>query len=112
MKLITAVVKPFKLDDVKDALKAAGVTGMTVTEVRGFGRQGGHTETYRGAEYKIDFVPKVAIDLVVDDAQVDAVVEVITQSAATGKIGDGKVWVTNAERLIRIRTGEEGADAV
>jgi nitrogen regulatory protein PII len=112
MKLITAVVKPFKLDDVKDALKAAGVTGMTVTEVRGFGRQGGHTETYRGAEYKIDFVPKVAIDLVVDDDHVDAVVDVITQAAATGKIGDGKVWVTNAERLIRIRTGEEGADAV
>jgi nitrogen regulatory protein PII len=112
MKLITAVVKPFKLDDVKDALKAAGVTGMTVTEVRGFGRQGGHTETYRGAEYKIDFVPKVAIDLVVDDGNVDAVVDVITQAAATGKIGDGKVWVTNAERLVRIRTGEEGADAV
>ena len=101
-------VKPFKLDDVKDALKAAGVSGMTVTEVRGFGRQGGHTETYRGAEYKIDFVPKVAIDLVVDDGHVDA----ITQAAATGKIGDGKVWVTNAERLVRIRTGEEGADAV
>jgi nitrogen regulatory protein P-II 1 len=112
MKLITAVVKPFKLDDVKDALKAAGVTGMTVTEVRGFGRQGGHTETYRGAEYKIDFVPKVAIDLVVDDGQVDAVVEAITQAASTGKIGDGKVWVTNAERLVRIRTGEEGAEAV
>ena len=112
MKLITAVVKPFKLDDVKDALKTAGINGMTVTEVRGFGRQGGHTETYRGAEYKIDFVPKVAIDLVVDDGQVDAVVEAITQAAATGKIGDGKVWVTNAERLVRIRTGEEGADAV
>jgi nitrogen regulatory protein P-II 1 len=112
MKLITAVVKPFKLDDVKDALKAAGITGMTVTEVRGFGRQGGHTETYRGAEYKIDFVPKVAIDLVVDDGHVDAVVEAITLAAATGKIGDGKVWVTNAERLVRIRTGEEGADAV
>jgi nitrogen regulatory protein P-II 1 len=112
MKLITAVVKPFKLDDVKDALKAAGIAGMTVTEVRGFGRQGGHTETYRGAEYKIDFVPKVAIDLVVDDAQVDAVVDVITQAAATGKIGDGKVWVTDVSRLVRIRTGEEGADAV
>ena len=112
MKLITAVVKPFKLDDVKDALKAAGISGMTVTEVRGFGRQGGHTETYRGAEYKIDFVPKVAIDLVVDDGHVDAVVDAIRQAAATGKIGDGKVWVTNAERLVRIRTGEEGADAV
>jgi nitrogen regulatory protein PII len=112
MKLITAVVKPFKLDDVKDALKAAGIAGMTVTEVRGFGRQGGHTETYRGAEYKIDFVPKVAIDLVVDDAQVDSVVDVITQAAATGKIGDGKVWVTDVARLVRIRTGEEGVDAV
>ena len=112
MKLITAVVKPFKLDDVKDALKAAGITGRTVTEVRGFGRQGGHTETYRGAEYKIDFVPKVAIDLVVEDDQVDAAVDTIVQSAATGKIGDGKVWVTDVSRLIRIRTGEEGADAV
>ncbi len=112
MKLITAVVKPFKLDDVKDALKAAGIAGMTVTEVRGFGRQGGHTETYRGAEYKIDFVPKVAIDLVVDDAQVDAAVEAITSAAATGKIGDGKVWITNVDRLVRIRTGEEGTDAV
>jgi nitrogen regulatory protein P-II 1 len=112
MKLITAVVKPFKLDDVKDALKAAGIAGMTVTEVRGFGRQGGHTETYRGAEYKIDFVPKVAIDLVVDDAQVDMAIDAITSAAATGKIGDGKVWVTDVTRLIRIRTGEEGADAV
>ena len=112
MKLITAVVKPFKLDDVKDALKVAGIAGMTVTEVRGFGRQGGHTETYRGAEYKIDFVPKVAIDLVVDDAQVDAAIEAITSAAATGKIGDGKVWVTEVTRLIRIRTGEEGAAAV
>ncbi len=112
MKLITAVIKPFKLDDVKDALKAAGITGMTVTEVRGFGRQGGHTETYRGAEYRIDFVPKVAIDLVVDDALVDVAVDAIGQSAATGKIGDGKIWVIPAERLIRIRTGEEGADAV
>ncbi len=112
MKLITAVVKPFKLDDVKDALKAVGIAGMTVTEVRGFGRQGGHTETYRGAEYKIDFVPKVAIDLVVDDAQVDTAIDAIKTAAATGKIGDGKVWVTDVGRLIRIRTGEEGADAV
>ena len=112
MKLITAVVKPFKLDDVKDALKTAGIAGMTVTEVRGFGRQGGHTETYRGAEYKIDFVPKVAIDLVVDDALVDTAIDAITSAAATGKIGDGKVWVTDVGRLIRIRTGEEGADAV
>jgi len=112
MKLITAIVKPFKLDDVKDALKAAGIAGMTVTEVRGFGRQGGHTETYRGAEYKIDFVPKVSVEIVVDDAQVDAVVDTLVQSATTGKIGDGKVWVTDVSRLVRIRTGEEGADAV
>ena len=112
MKLITAVVKPFKLDDVKDALKATGIAGMTVTEVRGFGRQGGHTETYRGTEYQIDFVPKVSIELVVDDGQVDSVVDTILQAASTGKIGDGKVWVTDVDRLVRIRTGEEGADAV
>jgi nitrogen regulatory protein PII len=112
MKLITAVIKPFKLDDVKEALKTAGVAGLTVSEVRGFGRQGGHTETYRGAEYKIDFVPKVAVEIVVDDAQVDQVLETITASAATGKIGDGKIWVTPVDRLIRIRTGEEGPDAV
>ncbi len=112
MKLITAVVKPFKLDDIKDALKAAGIAGMTVTEVRGFGRQGGHTETYRGAEYQIDFVPKVSIELVIDDGNVDTVVDTILQAASTGKIGDGKIWVTDVDRLIRIRTGEEGADAV
>jgi nitrogen regulatory protein P-II 1 len=112
MKLITAVIKPFKLDDVKGALKNAGAAGMTVTEVRGFGRQGGHTETYRGAEYQIDFVPKVSIELVVDDSQVDSIVETIATAAATGKIGDGKIWVTSVERLIRIRTGEEGSDAV
>ena len=112
MKLITAIVKPFKLDDVKAAVKAAGVTGITVTEVRGFGRQGGHTEVYRGAEYTIDFVPKVMLELVVDDAVVDTVVEAITSSAATGKIGDGKIWVTSVERLVRIRTGEEGTDAI
>ena len=112
MKLITAIVKPFKLDDVKDAVKAAGVTGITVTEVRGFGRQGGHTEVYRGAEYNIDFVPKVKLELVVDDAIVDTVVETLTAAATTGKIGDGKIWVTTVERLVRIRTGEEGADAI
>jgi nitrogen regulatory protein P-II 1 len=112
MKLITAVIKPFKLDDVKDALKASGIAGMTVTEVRGFGRQGGHTETYRGAEYKIDFVPKMSVELVVDDAAADSVVDTIIQAAATGKIGDGKVWVTDVSRLVRIRTGEEGGDAV
>jgi nitrogen regulatory protein P-II 1 len=112
MKLITAIVKPFKLDDVKAAVKAAGVTGITVTEVRGFGRQGGHTEVYRGAEYTIDFVPKVMLELVVDDAIVDTVIEAITSSAATGKIGDGKIWVSSVDRLVRIRTGEEGADAI
>ena len=112
MKLVTAVVKPFKLDDIKDALKAAGITGITVTEVRGFGRQGGHTETYRGAEYKIDFVPKVAMEVVVDEGTVDTVVDTIKQAAATGKIGDGKIWVSDVERIVRIRTGEEGADAV
>lgn len=112
MKLITAIIKPFKLDDVKDALKAVGVSGITVTEVRGFGRQGGHTETYRGAEYKIDFVPKVSLDIVADDANVDEIVDVILSAASTGKIGDGKVWVSDVDRLIRIRTGEEGVDAV
>ncbi|MGH9134433.1 MAG: P-II family nitrogen regulator [Ilumatobacteraceae bacterium] len=112
MKLITAVIKPFKLDDVKDALKAAGITGITVGEVRGFGRQGGHTETYRGAEYQIDFVPKVSLQIVADDAQADLVVDTIMRSAATGKIGDGKIWVTDVERVLRIRTGEEGADAL
>ena len=105
MKLITAIVKPFKLDDVKDALKAVGVAGVTVTEVRGFGRQGGHTETYRGAEYKIDFVPKVELTVVVDEATVDAVVDAIAGAAGTGKIGDGKIWVTSVDRLVRIRTG-------
>ena len=112
MKLITAIVKPFKLDDVKDAVKAAGITGITVGEVRGFGRQGGHTETYRGSEYQIDFVPKVCIEIVVDDALVDGVVDVIVAAARTDKIGDGKVWVTDVERLVRIRTGDEGVDAV
>ena len=112
MKLITAVIKPFKLDDVKDALKDAGITGITVSEVRGFGRQGGHTETYRGAEYKIDFVPKVSVEVVVDDSLVDGAVDAIKAGAATGKIGDGKIWVSDVERIVRIRTGEEGADAV
>ena len=112
MKLITAVIKPFKLDEVKDALKASGVTGITVSEVRGFGRQGGHTETYRGAEYQIDFVPKVSMSVVVDDDRVDAVVDTIAGAAKTDKIGDGKIWVTDVDRVVRIRTGEEGADAV
>jgi nitrogen regulatory protein P-II 1 len=112
MKLITAIVKPFKLDDVKAALKEAGVTGMTVTEVQGFGRQAGHTEVYRGAEYTIDFVPKVRIEVLADDGDVDSLVEVLTTAARTGKIGDGKIWVTDAHRIIRIRTGEVDADAL
>ena len=112
MKLITAVVKPFKLDEVKDALKEHGVTGITVTEVRGFGRQGGHTETYRGAEYQIDFVPKASISIVVDEDRVNDIVDVIAASAKTDKIGDGKIWVTDVDRVVRIRTGEEGADAI
>jgi len=111
MKLITAIIKPFKLD-VKDALKAAGVVGMTVSEVKGFGRQGGHTETYRGAEYNVDLVPKVRLELVVDDAIVDQVLETIAASANTGKIGDGKIWVSSVEHLVRIRTGEQGTDAI
>ena len=112
MKLITAVIKPFKLDEVKDALKSNDVTGITVTEVRGFGRQGGHTETYRGAEYKIDFVPKVSVSIVIDDEQVDSIVDIIAGAARTDKIGDGKIWVTDVDRVVRIRTGEEGSDAV
>jgi len=112
MQLITAIVKPFKLDDVKDALKAIGVQGITVSEVRGFGRQGGHTETYRGAEYNIDFVPKVRLEIVVNDSQVDAVVDAIKSSATTGKIGDGKIFVSSIEQVIRIRTGETNESAV
>ena len=112
MRLITAVIKPFKLDEVKDALKSNGIAGMTATEVRGFGRQGGHTETYRGAEYKIDFVPKVRLELVVEESQVDLVVDTIANAASTDKIGDGKIWVTAVERIVRIRTGEEGPSAI
>jgi nitrogen regulatory protein P-II 1 len=112
MKLITAVVKPFKLDEIKTALKEAGVTGMTVTEVQGFGRQSGHTEVYRGAEYTIDFVPKVCIEVLADDGDVERLIEVLTSSARTGKIGDGKVWVTPVEQVARIRTGELGPDAL
>lgn len=111
-KLITAVVKPFKLDEVKTALKDAGVAGITVSEVQGFGRQSGHTEVYRGAEYSIDFVPKVKLEMLVDDAQIDKVVEAVVASARTGKIGDGKVWVTDVDQIVRIRTGEMGADAI
>ena len=112
MKLITAIIKPFVLDDVKSALKAAGVLGLTVSEVKGFGRQGGHTETYRGAEYRIDFVPKVKVETVVDDAAVDQVVDAIVSAARTDKIGDGKIWVTDVGSLVRIRTGERGVDAI
>jgi nitrogen regulatory protein P-II 1 len=112
MKLITAIIKPFKLDDVKTALRGAGVEGMTVSEVRGFGRQGGHTETYRGTEYQIDFVPKVRLEIVVDDSAVDSVAETLAEAARTGKIGDGKIWVTTVESLVRIRTGESGSEAI
>ncbi len=112
MQLITAVIKPFKLDDVKDALAELGVQGMTVSEVQGFGRQGGHSETYRGTEYKVLFTPKTRVEVVVDDGQADAMVAAIVTAARTEKIGDGKVWVTEVGNLIRIRTGERGADAV
>ena len=112
MKLITAIVKPHKLDDVKTALKGAGITGMTVTEVQGFGRQSGHTEVYRGAEYTIDFVPKVKVEVLVDDSATEEVVSAVISSARTGKIGDGKLWVTNVADVVRIRTGERDADAI
>jgi nitrogen regulatory protein P-II 1 len=112
MKLVTAIVKPFKLDDVKDALRGLGVHGMTVSEARGFGRQGGHTETYRGTEYQVDFMPKVRLEIVVADSDVDDVVDVIRNAAATGKIGDGKIWVAPVDSIVRIRTGEQGADAL
>lgn len=112
MKLITAIIKPFKLDDVKAALKDAGVQGMTISEVQGFGRQGGHTEVYRGAEYQVDLVPKVRIELVVDLADAERVANTIVEAARTGKIGDGKVWITDVDRIIRIRTGEMNNDAL
>lgn len=112
MKVVIAVIKPFKLDDVKEALEGIGVQGMTVTDARGFGRQKGHTEVYRGAEYQVDFVPKTRIELAVDDDQVDEVVKAIVTSARTDAIGDGKVWVVPAEQIVRIRTGEKGPDAL
>ncbi len=112
MKMITAIIKPFKLDDVKDALAEAGITGLTITEVRGYGRQKGHTELYRGAEYNVDFVPKTEIKTVVPADQVDTVVDTIVKAARTDKVGDGKIFVTNVDRVIRIRTGEEDADAL
>jgi nitrogen regulatory protein PII len=112
MKMVEAIVKPFKLDEVKEALTKAGVQGMTVEEVKGFGRQKGHTELYRGAEYSVDFLPKVKIQILVPDDKTAKVVEVITDSARTGKIGDGKIFVTSVEEVIRIRTGEKGEDAI
>ena len=112
LKLVTAVIKPFKLDAVKDALSVLGIQGMTVSEVQGFGRQGGHSETYRGTEYKVLFTPKTRIEVVVDDDQADSVVESIVDAARTEKIGDGKVWVTDVDNLIRIRTGERGPEAI
>jgi len=112
MKLVTAIIKPFKLDDVREALSEISVQGITVTEVKGFGRQKGHTELYRGAEYVVDFLPKVKIDVAIDDEQLDRVIEAITKAANTGKIGDGKIFVVNLEQAIRIRTGETGTDAI
>lgn len=112
MKLITAIIKPYKLDEVKNALQAFGVHGLTVTEASGYGRQRGHTEVYRGAEYTIDLVPKIKLDLVVEDHDVDTLIDVIAKAAQTGKIGDGKVWVTPVDSVVRVRTGERGADAL
>ena len=112
MKLVSAIIKPFKLDDVREALSDMGVQGFTVTEVKGFGRQKGHTELYRGAEYVVDFLPKVKVEAAVDDAMVDQVIEAISNSANTGKIGDGKIFVVNLEQAIRIRTGETGSEAL
>jgi nitrogen regulatory protein PII len=112
MKLITAVIKPFKLDEVKEALKGAGVNGITVTEVQGFGRQSGHTEVYRGAEYTVEFVPKIKVEVLADDDQVDAITDALVGSARTEKIGDGKLWITDVGAVQRIRTGEKGPDAI
>lgn len=112
MKLITAVLKPYKLDDVKEALQAIGVKGMTVSEASGFGRQLGHSEIYRGAEYKVDLIPKVRLEVVVDDSDVDSVLNVIVKAANTGSIGDGKVWVSTIDQIVRVRTGERGTEAI
>jgi nitrogen regulatory protein P-II 1 len=112
MKLITAILKPFKLEDVKNALQAHGVTGMTVSEASGFGRQKGHTEVYRGAEYTVDLVPKVRLEVLADDAEAAAVIDVIVKAASTGSIGDGKVWSTPVDQVVRVRTGERGSDAI
>ncbi|MGW5052177.1 P-II family nitrogen regulator [Actinokineospora sp. NPDC004072] len=112
MKLVTAIIKPFTLDEVKAALEQLGVLGMTVSEVQGYGRQKGHTEVYRGAEYSVDFVPKVRVEVLVDDVMGEKVVDAVVEAARTGKIGDGKVWVTPVEAVVRVRTGERGADAI
>ncbi|HBS27459.1 MAG TPA: P-II family nitrogen regulator [Gammaproteobacteria bacterium] len=112
MKLVTAIIKPFKLDDVRQALSEIGVQGITVTEVKGFGRQKGHTELYRGAEYVVDFLPKVKMEIAITAEQVDAVIEAVTTAARTGKIGDGKIFVANLEQTVRIRTGEDGPEAL
>ena len=112
MKLITAILKPFKLDEVKDALQAAGVNGMTVSDASGFGRQRGHTEVYRGAEYTVDLVPKVRLEVLVDDKDAASTVDVIVKAASTGSIGDGKVWTTPVEQVVRVRTGERGPEAI
>lgn len=112
LQLITAIIKPHRLEAVKDALLGVGIKGLTVTEVKGFGRQGGHTETYRGAEYKVDFIPKVKIEVLVDSSESDKVAETVMRAANTGKIGDGKIWVTDVGRSFRIRTGEMGVDAL
>ena len=112
MKLITAIIKPAKVDDIKTALQAGGVKGMTVSETRGFGRQGGHSEVYRGAEYTVDLIPKVRIEVLVDDAEVENIINIILVNANTGSIGDGKIWVTSIESVVRVRTGERGSDAL
>jgi nitrogen regulatory protein P-II 1 len=112
MKLVTAIIKPFRLDEVKEALKAQGVQGLTVSEVQGFGRQRGHTEVYRGAEYEVDFLPKVRIEVLCDDAGAESIVAAIVEAARTGKIGDGKVWTTPVDSVVRVRTGEAGPDAL
>jgi nitrogen regulatory protein P-II 2 len=112
MKLVTAIIKPFKLDDVRESLSELGVTGITVTEVKGFGRQKGHTELYRGAEYVVDFLPKIKVEIAIDDGQLDAVIEAVSSAAKTGKIGDGKIFVYDVAQAIRIRTGESGPDAL
>lgn len=112
MKLVTAVIKPFKLDDVREALSEIGIQGITVLEVKGFGRQKGHTELYRGAEYVVDFLPKIKIEIAIQDEQLDQVIEAIVNAAGTGKIGDGKIFITPLEQIVRIRTGESGPDAI